>query len=96
MYVAAQERSPLRMAVQAASLAGYGSYFRATQLSAQAQEVYGSALNALNSHLTDSRLAVQDDTLAAALTLVMFEVRRHHLIGPSPACQGDGSLTLVV
>ena len=74
MYMVSQERAHLRLAVEAAALAGFANYLHAPQLAAEAQSVYGAALIALNAALRDSQLAQQDETLASALTLVIFEV----------------------
>lgn len=74
MYATAHDESHLRLAIQAAAFAGFANYLGATQLASEAQEVYGSALIALNAALRDNNLAQQDETLTAALTLVMFEV----------------------
>lgn len=77
MYAACRDESHLRLSVQAAALAGFASYLHAAQLASEAQQVYGAALVALNAALRDSHLVQQDETLAAALTLVIFEVGCH-------------------
>ena len=77
MYAACRDESHLRLSVQAAALAGFASFLHAAQLAAEAQQVYGAALVSLNAALRDSQLVQQDETLAAALTLVIFEVCIH-------------------
>ena len=84
MYTMSRDETPLRLSVQAASLAGFANYLRATRLAAEAQQVYGAALIALNAALRDNALAQEDETLAAALTLVIFEASVQH-----PACTND-------
>ena len=74
MYATSEAESHLRLAVEAAAIAGLANYCGAVQLAPEAQRVYGSALIALNSALRDDHLARRDDTLTAALTLVIFEV----------------------
>jgi len=80
LYAETWEQLALSLSLQAAASAGLANHTHNTSLASQAQEMYGSALIALNVALQDNIVAREDGTLAAALMLVMYEVRQHCVI----------------